>query len=354
MKSYTMYADKLNKEYTEAFDQVVTYLSTETIDEVTKDEQLGDLFDLFLTAQTAGRPVKRITGGNMEYFCRSFVSEFGWKNRLLYFADYTKRVAWFLLVFSVLDMLIAVWDGGFSALLNPTDVTNYFGYLVGMAICALVGALVGTLTRRTMFRLKKVSMRALQIVTAVVAFVAMAALFAFIFNTESSFPIPPWVAAAVCCVYLGIYYLLNRKRLAKHKETQVKFGELVNAEAAKEFPKEMEKKYQKANARSVKKGKGELNYAAFLEKEERDCRRALKIKWFYLLTPPVVTMGSALYAAHFDGFGGLEDVIFFIVPMLVVECAIMYPFWRLTKYGVKQRQAWIKEKYRDLEDGTEV
>ena len=155
MKSYTMYADKLNKEYTEAFDQVVTYLSTETIDEVTKDEQLGDLFDLFLTAQTAGRPVKRITGGNMEYFCRSFVSEFGWKNRLLYFADYTKRVAWFLLVFSVLDMLIAVWDGGFSALLNPTDVTNYFGYLVGMAICALVGALVGTLTRRTMFRLKK-------------------------------------------------------------------------------------------------------------------------------------------------------------------------------------------------------
>ena len=56
MKSYTMYADKLNKEYTEAFDQVVTYLSTETIDEVTKDEQLGDLFDLFLTAQTAGRP----------------------------------------------------------------------------------------------------------------------------------------------------------------------------------------------------------------------------------------------------------------------------------------------------------
>ena len=251
-------------------------------------------------------------------------------------------------------MLIAVWDGGFSALLNPTDVTNYFGYLVGMAICALVGALVGTLTRRTMFRLKKVSMRALQIVTAVVAFVAMAALFAFIFNTESSFPIPPWVAAAVCCVYLGIYCLLNRKRLAKHKETQVKFGELVNAEAAKEFPKEMEKKYQKANARSVKKGKGELNYAAFLEKEERDCRRALKIKWFYLLTPPVVTMGSALYAAHFDGFGGLEDVIFFIVLMLVVECAIMYPFWRLTKYGVKQRQAWIKEKYRDLEDGTEV
>ena len=207
MKSYTMYADKLNKEYTEAFDQVVTYLSTETIDEVTKDEQLGDLFDLFLTAQTAGRPVKRITGGNMEYFCRSFVSEFGWKNRLLYFADYTKRVAWFLLVFSVLDMLIAVWDGGFSALLNPTDVTNYFGYLVGMAICALVGALVGTLTRRTMFRLKKVSMRVLQIVAAVVAFVAMAALFAFIFNTESSFPIPPWVAAAVCCVYLGIYYL---------------------------------------------------------------------------------------------------------------------------------------------------
>lgn len=65
-------------------------------------------------------------------------------------------------------------------------------------------------------------------------------------------------------------------------------------------------------------------------------------------------MGSALYAAHFDGFGGLEDVIFFIVLMLVVECAIMYPFWRLTKYGVKQRQAWIKEKYRDLEDGTEV
>lgn len=60
--SYIFYTDKLQGEYRETFDRVNMYVGTQGIDDDTREEHMGQLLDMMLSAQESGKPVKKVVG----------------------------------------------------------------------------------------------------------------------------------------------------------------------------------------------------------------------------------------------------------------------------------------------------
>lgn len=349
MDNYVAYIDQLNEEYQEVFSQIETYLSAENIDSVTRGDQLNDLMELFLTAQNAGTPVRNMTGNNLEQFCRCFVSEYGWKQRLQYAAEFFKAPAWFVLVFSVLDLIPAILDGGLGAVFSVENTTNIPGYLLIVALSAVAGMMVGAIIRHFMFRFKRVSMMALKLSVSVISLAVMIPSMLFFLFRESPVPVPAWVTAIASALYLTVYYLFNGRRLKEHKSGQVKFWDTVEEDVLKELPKEMETKYQKANQKSMKKGNGELPMEVFLEKEEQDCKKVLKHKRSYILAAILITAIGTLFTALTDGFERISDLILFVVLTLLVEYLILGFFWRVDRSGAEGRLEWIRQQREKLD-----
>ena len=82
--SYFYYKDRLRGEYLSSFEQVEMYVLTQSFDEAAYEERLSQLLDVFLTAQESGRPAEKITGGDIQQFCRTFCSDLGIKNRIFF------------------------------------------------------------------------------------------------------------------------------------------------------------------------------------------------------------------------------------------------------------------------------
>ncbi len=350
--SYALYTEKLTGEYKEVFKQVEMYVTTEYLDELTREEQMSQLLDIFLSAQEAGKPVEKIVGKDLESFCKTFCSGYGWKSRALYMLDALKIPAWLTAIFVSIDIVLqlidpdfsgSVWDRIRCALTYPID----FGFLIGFVIAAAAGLVSFIVVRWAMFRCKKISMPVLQFVTAVIAAISFFAILLLLASDEvSMISCPAWIQLLVSAAYLVLYYRLNRRRFAEKKAKKVRFRDMVSEEMDKAFPEEMEKKYQKANEKHIKKGKGELPLVDFLGKEEKACASAEKSKWYYFTLPLVIIAIFVL----FGEFESTLDLVIYIAIMLGIEYAIMPQFWKFEKKGIAMRRAWIKVKRAELED----
>lgn len=156
---------------------------------------------------------------------------------------------------------------------------------------------------------------------------------------------PVWIVLVLSSAYLFLYYILYGRRVRRDK---VKFLDLIQEESKKDFPEEMEKKFEKAKKKNLKKGKGELTLGEFLDKEEKECGKIENLKLFYIFLPIAVT--AVVFALTFftDGFDSGADMLIFVVIMLVVECSLMRALWKLSSFGVEERREWIEMKRKDL------
>ena len=219
--SYVFYKDKLNAEYKPVFEQVEMYVSMQNIDEATHEERLGDLLDIFLSSQNAGKPVQKIVGSNIEYFCKTFCSDFGVKNRVLWILDWLKIVAWMLLVISAIDILwflLNTGDAGGRDIWHIVSHLNISLYFTSVVLFGALFIVTNIVLCRMMFKTKRVSMITLKIVTCIEAAVSFCGIFAIIYFTKTNlFDTPTWIIALISCLYLLIYYLLFGKRLKRQK-----------------------------------------------------------------------------------------------------------------------------------------
>lgn len=351
--SYYYYTDKLAGEYKAVFDQIDLYIGTEAPDDQAREERMGQLLDMFLTAQQTGKPVEKIVGKNIESFCKEFCADFNWKNQVWRILDSTKSLAKFLLVMAGIDFLFLLtdWLDGI-----PVDFWNYDsglnlgGYLLGLLIASVAGWVCNFLVRRLMFRIGKVSMRVLKAITwifAIAIFVLMMALMGSEKTDVISYPV--WVEAAVSCGYLILYRILNRKRSREDSRGKIKFSDLVEAEIENTFGDDMEKLYRKENRRSVKKGKGELSREAFLEKQEKRCRSRERSVWFYYVYPTLIVAVVFGFMALDGGFEGPVDALIFLGIMLVMQQGLAMFFKKLDMKYTHNLRRWIEEQKTGLE-----
>lgn len=350
--SYAFHVDKLQNEYLTTFQQIEMYVNAQYIDDATQEELLSELLDIFLTSQEADKPVKSIVGNNLEEFCKAFCSDCGIKNKILHILDGLKSISWALVFISGLDILTILFDYldgvsvDFFATLSSINVS---GYLMGIVVAMIIGFTCNFVVRNLMFKTKHVSMNLLKIITYVISGFAVAGIFIIIYSNETSlFNFPVWVVLLIGLIYLAIYYPFNYKRIHVKAEHKIHFGDIVNADMEKEFTITMEKSYAKANQRSIKKGKGELSMADFLDEQEKDCKNNEKSKLFNYIFPIVITPIVMIFEYFNGGFESYIDAIIFPVIMLTVEYAVMIGMWKLTKSGVDQRRKWIKAKRKEL------
>ena len=145
-----------------------------------------------------------------------------------------------------------------------------------------------------------------------------------------------------------MYYLLFGKRIKRRK---IKLSDLVQDDVQKEFDSMMNKRFEKAKMKSLKKGKGELTFEEFLTSEEKSCDRAEKLRLFYTLLPIGVTAIAYIVTYIIEGFETYTDSVMFIIIMLAVEYSIMWGLWKIVKSGLITRRAWIKTKRNEKEHG---
>lgn len=267
--SYILYTDKLDKEYLAVFEQIEMYVQSQNVDDNTKEERLSELLDIFLSAAKTGKPVQKITGNDLEHFCKTFCSDFGIKNRILFTLDWMKSIAKVIVFVSVLDLLfpesdatsagnVSVWEH-FSSL-------NISGYLIGIFLAGMFAMILNIVLRRIMFRKKKISMKILKAVSTAGAVFCFVIIYCSLsFNRMKLFECPVWLLLGVSCSYLFLYHLMRGRHL---KSEKVNFFDLAKEESHKEFPKEMEKKYERARKKNLKKGRGDLPIETFLDKKE--------------------------------------------------------------------------------------
>ena len=342
--SYGFYVDKLNPEYRHVFDQVELYIGTQRIDDNTREENMGQLLDMFLTAQTAGKPVEKITGSNIEAFCKTFCSEFSWKNRLYSLMDGLKGLSVGLLLICVLDVIELAVQNEKVSVWQAVSSFPISGYFLGVLCGCVAGMLSNMVVRRFMFKSKRVSMRLLKVITWGFTGISCAAMFVLVLSDRNEISCPIWVVALCAVGYLMVYYLLSHKRLKEQKRDKVKFSDLVGEEMKKTLPEEMEKKYQSVNKRRIRRGMGKLSMEEFLDNEEKACNDSKKLGFLYVAFPVIITALSL----PFQEFEGAWDMVLYVAIMLAVEYFFVLGCWRIECHRCTQCRAWIKMKREQL------
>lgn len=347
--SYVLYTDKLTGDYRLTFDKIEMYINTQNFDEYTKEDRLSQLLDVFLSAQQAGKPVSKIVGNNIEEFCKTFCSDFGFKSKILNVIDMLKIVAWGFVIMSILDILCFDWSTSENVFKSVSSV-NVSGYMLAIVFALGVGLTTNFVVRSIMFKLNRPSMRILNGITLAIAVGVFAGTIYFMQSGNTNFiSCPVWLVLALGIIYLLIYYPLNYKRIKLEKDQKVSFSDMLNTEIALGLDDYMEQRYNKLNKRNIKKGKNELTYQEFLDKEEKDCTDSLNAKLFYYIFPLGITAIAYLFMEFTESFESNFDAVIYTAIMLAVLYPLMLGLWKFARNDAVQRRAWIKAKRKELE-----
>lgn len=230
-ESYTDYKYKLNEDFKSAFERIEAYVITCNVDEITREERLNELLDMFLTAQNEGRPVEKIVGNDIEKFSKLFCSSFSFKNKILNVADALK--SYFLYIFALSSLQMIFWLLDLLDGWKDHDIMNRYMNLdvrlliIGSLIMELLTLIIVVISRKTMFRTKRFSMK---IYTAAVGtvmglgFIAMIAaeLIAAYTNAVELKDTPTVIIFAVSGALLFLCYLpdLIKAVQSKRKKTE--------------------------------------------------------------------------------------------------------------------------------------
>lgn len=346
--SYIFYTDKLGKDYLQVFEKVEMYMLSQNIDERTREERMNELLDVFISAEQAGKPPEAVTGKNLELFCKTFCSDLGFRHSILFVVDWLKSVAWMLLIESVINILFYLSersDGEAIDLMYIPGTLNLSGYIIGMMIAGIMSIVSNNIIGRIMFRKKRISIRILKGASYAVAVLSFVIIFLCLSISKTDiFDYSSFSAAGISAAYLIGYYLFRKR----DRRPKVKFSEFVN-NMPSEIPPVMEKKYAKANSKSIKRGNGELPIEKFLEKEEKGCRSVEKFRIFYFLLPLIIMAASFVSTYSTGGFDGIADIILYLLIMFAIEYFIINGLWKITEKNNSDIMKWIGAKRRELD-----
>lgn len=348
--SYGLYVDKLQGEYKDTFQQIMTYVSTQNNDEDSVETQMGELLDTFLQAQEEGMPVSKIVGTDLESFCKNFCSQFGWENKLLNIVDRWKTAAWWILIISTGDLFFMLWDflAGEPVDWFAVDTKfNLTGYLLGFVVVGLVYTLMDFITIKIMFKYKKDSflMKALNVAKVIITTGCFILCFQF-FVSESTnlLQLPLWILFLGSGAYLILYYAFNKERMKARKENKVSFWKTVQEQSGKDIDKTMEDKFAKKNKWRKRLGRNELTRDEFIMAEEKDCKATEKAKYLCIVTPTALCVWMIVDEFIHTGIENPVDLIFGVLIIFAFEAAFMYFLWKVVSLSNDDRMNWIKKE----------
>ncbi len=347
--SYIFYTDKLGKDYRRVFEQIEIYVLSQNIDDRTREERMNYLLDIFMSAEQAGKPPESVTGKNLEHFCKMFCSDLGFKHSVLFAVDWLKSVAWVMLIEAIINIfcyLSNIPDGEAIDLMHIPGTLNLLGYIIGIMTSGIMMITSNIIIRRIMFKMKRISMNILKIICGAVAILSFLIIF-FALDIEQTdiFDYSAFVSGVISAAYLICYYIVRKR----DRRPKVKFSELVSDDMAKEVASTMEKKFKRANRKSIKRGKGEISIEKFLEKEEKNWRIDEKMSIYYPLILIVISIASFISTYLNEGFDGISDIFIYILTMLVINYFIIKGYRNINNKVRSANIQWIESKRRELD-----
>lgn len=129
---YTALETQLSGEYREVFEKAQLYVTLKNVSTAYADDKMSELFDLLLTAQSDGKPVRKLVGSDTSRFCKDFFSDYTIAERLRFLPVSIYRVAWLVFIIELIE-LFAADDPLKSFFTLKSDMSSYgMGILVGI------------------------------------------------------------------------------------------------------------------------------------------------------------------------------------------------------------------------------
>lgn len=333
MKRELFYFDhkpKLNEEYRKAFDEIEEYCRLEIMSSESFEDSMDYLMDIFLTAQDKGMPVKKITGGNMESFCKGFISDVACHSTFSRILEIIKTIAWtsifYTLIFIIAPQMIFDRVGLFEVLSRNSEY--WFGALIGIVGGVIAGIAADMIYKQIIFKLKKYR-RFYQILLNLICIIICVCVIIIIplddnmdFNLSNGALLAVYVGILICCGLIrGFINKANGKPFfgkQEQGEKETTFTENIMHNMVTEF----RKKYENGNAKLEKKGKTPLSQEEFTEKIYKDTAKDKKITVISCALTLLFYIGMIIYTAFNST---IFDTVIFAVLLSVIYIIIMWP-----------------------------
>ena len=353
MEKTSFYFDhkpKLKGEYLKTFEEVEEYFKLEIMDPDAFGDSMNYLMDVFLTAQDKGMSVKKITGDNIESFCKSFISDTARRSVPFIILEMVRRIAYIVIFLMLIFVILprVFFDGvEFGAVMLETS-DYWLSVLIGVAGGVAADVAADIVYKHIIFKLKKYRKfyHALLNIIWVAIFIGVIMLVPIYDEAEVSFGVSNGTFLMICagvliCCHM-IYGLINKSNgkpfFSSHKRSEEKIS--FSTSVMRSMVSELRNMYDKGNVKLMKKGKEILTHEQFMEKFFKDTRKMKKG------TIAVCIITAAIYVAFFIQVAltsTLIDTAIFIVMLSVIYILIM---WSITIYPylTRQRLADILQK----------
>lgn len=269
-------ANLLKGEYKEAFTKIDLYGGMGNIDNAVYEDRIINLYDMFVEAQNAGKPVEKIIGKDIEAFCKEYykVEEKGHKLRdLLSRIGYVMTV---IFIYSIIDYVLLTDEKGPFMERTVDLFPVVLGLVVGL-ILVVVGFLVNKFVT---FKKKKLHPMLYYIVTLII-FIAGIIGGISAFSDKIDILVPLYIVLIVSGVISFIFNLVTiierykkngtlksldkeEKKIKKEFEEDVEFrGGLKDVASGMAF------RYKRRKKKAEKKGLEftQADYAKIVQKE---------------------------------------------------------------------------------------
>lgn len=330
--SYSNYMDKLTGEYKSVFLDIETFGWTVNIDSIFFEEKMNELLDVFISAQEENRDVESIIGEDVNTFCSNFFDEIPKISMAREFFDSIKQAAWGILVIDIIDILVCMRSEEKSI----SDISSLLFMFFGVYV---LSRLLEIGVRKLLYRKVKLNYKKRRTIVMVADIVLIVLLMAIALKYLTGLlNIPSIVEVLVLAVYLIIYYLVNYKRLRVEKEVKSKVS--FSDRMANELAPTMQKKFEKKNAKLIKKGKAPYSWQEFVENENRETNKLPKTAKFYFAVPIIIVVIMLGIMIPTDGFESTTDIFSFVGIMLILEYVIVFFFYKVEMSFYKIRVKW--------------
>ncbi len=129
---YTVLETQLTGEYRQVYEKAQLYVTLKNVSTDYADDKMTELFDLLLTAQSDGKPVRKLVGSDTSRFCKDFFSDYTIVERLRFLPASIYRMAWLVFILELIEMFAAD-DPLKNFFTVKSDMSSYgIGILVGI------------------------------------------------------------------------------------------------------------------------------------------------------------------------------------------------------------------------------
>lgn len=326
----------LTGDYADTFSRVKAYAAFKNISSDEINERLEELYDILYTAQKQNKDVRKITGNDLEKFCKEFFGDYTIFDRIKKLPYSVYKAMWVIFVFSFITILAD--DHPIRNLFTITD--DMAGILIGAAIILVIDFVCMVLIAPQILRLKKIKSDTWSFIMLVVMILVFIAVFWLMGDIKLE--VKAFYTSLVSLIYIAVYSAITLSMRYKRYGTIKNVQKAIRRERKENAPVDLnlKKSFLEGSLtrykRLEKKGKvTPFTYADTLKKDKKMYENGEKIYYITgLICGGFVVIETAITETILDAlcFGLILTIILYFIigffkrfdrSMLKIVCAVI-------------------------------